>query len=87
MKPKSLRHLSHYIVLLLLMVGSLVALIFTSRNILSHTVFLIFITVSYLFWGIVHSAVEKELNSKIVLEYLLLGLLGLTMVLGVLYYL
>lgn len=87
MKPKSLRHLSHYIVLLLLMVGSLVALIFTSRNILSHTVFLIFITVSYLLWGVIHSAIEKELTTKTFLEYSILGLLGLTMVLSVLYYL
>src|SRR3989338_7536825 len=45
------------------------------------------IAVAYFLWGIIHSALEGELHSEIILEYLLFGLLGLALVLGVLYYL
>lgn len=86
-KPKSLRHLSHYVVLLILMLTGLIALIFTGKSTVFHTTILVFTAAAYFFWGLVHQALEKELHAEIILEYLLFSLLGLALVLGVLYYL
>ena len=87
MKNKSLRHISHYAVLLILMVTGLIIASVTGKSTVFHTIILISIAVAYFIWGIIHSALEGELHSEIVLEYLLFGLLGLALVLGVLYYL
>ena len=87
MKPKSLRHLSHYIVLLFLMVAGLIALTFYGKTTFSHTAILVLVAVSYFFWGVIHQYLENELHSETVMEYLLFTLLGLALGLGVLYYL
>ncbi len=87
MKSKSLRHVSHYIVLLVLMVSGLIAVSLTGRNTASHTIVLASIAVAYFIWGVTHSVLEGELHAEIIFEYLLFALLGLALVLGVLYYL
>lgn len=87
MKNKSLRHISHYTTLLVLMVVGLLTASFTGRNTIFHTIILVSIAAAYFIWGIIHTVLEGELHSEIVLEYLLFGLLGLALVLGVLYYL
>ncbi len=87
MKHKSLRHISHYSVLLVLMVVGLTSIAIFGKDTSSHTFILVGLAIVYFLWGIVHSALEGELHSEIVLEYLLFDLLGLALVLGVLYYL
>ncbi|MFZ2202086.1 MAG: hypothetical protein WAV56_01685 [Microgenomates group bacterium] len=87
MKNKSLRHISHYAVLLILMVVGLVSVTITGKNTITHTLILIALAASYTIWGLIHSALEGELHSEVIMEYLLFGLLGLALVLGVLYYL
>ncbi len=87
MTSKSLRHLTHYIVLLAIMMTGLVAMIASGRSTLTHTVILILLSISYFVWGLVHQFLEKELHLEIILEYLLFSLLGLAFVFGVLYYL
>jgi len=75
MKNKSLRHISHYAILLILMVTGLIIAAVTGKSTVFHTIILISIAVAYFIWGIIHSALEGELHSEIVLEYLLFGLL------------
>ena len=87
MKNKSLRHISHYAILLTLMVIGLVVVSVTGKSTPVHTFILISIAATYFLWGVIHSALEGELHSEIVMEYLLFGLLGLSLILGVLYYL
>ena len=87
MTSKSLRHLSHYIVLLVILMGGLVAMLASGKSALTHTIILICISLSYFIWGVVHHTLEKELHLEIVLEYLIMSVLGLALVLGVLYYL
>ena len=87
MTPKSLRHISHYAILLILMVVGLIIASVTDKSTVFHTLILIGIAAAYFLWGLIHSALEGELHSEIILEYLLFGLLGLALVLGVLYYL
>ncbi|MFZ2202705.1 MAG: hypothetical protein WAV56_04940 [Microgenomates group bacterium] len=87
MTNKSLRHISHYAILLILMIVGLIITTVAGKGTIFHTLLLIGIAVAYFLWGIIHSILEGELHSEIILEYLLFGLLGLALVLGVLYYL
>lgn len=87
MKNKSLRHVYHYVVLLVLMIAGLIAASLTGRNTDSHTIVLVSIAVAYFLWGVIHSALEGEFHPEIIFEYLLFASLGLALVLGVLYYL
>ncbi len=87
MMNKSLRHISHYAVLLCLMVAGLIALTLTGKSTPLHTLILIVIAVAYFFWGVIHSMLERQLHSEIVMEYLLMSLLGLFFIIGVFYYL
>lgn len=87
MTTKSLRHISHYIVLLIILMAGLIAMIGSGKSTLLHTIILIIISASYLVWGVIHHFIEKELHIEIVLEYLIFSLLGTVFVLGVLYYL
>ncbi len=87
MKNKTLRHLSHYIVLLVLMVIGLTVLTFVNQSTFSHTLVLILMALTYFVWGIIHQILDGEISLEIVLEYFLISILGLALVLGVLYYL
>lgn len=87
MTSKSLRHLGHYIILLVILMTGLVGMIVSGKSAPTHTVILISISVGYFVWGIIHHLLEKDLHPEIVLEYFLMSSLGLATVLGVLYYL
>jgi len=87
MTAKSLRHLSHYIVLLLILMSGLLAMIVSGKSTLFHTLILVLISLSYFIWGVVHSFLEKEFHLEIILEYFFFSLLGFAFVMGVLYYL
>jgi hypothetical protein len=41
-------------------------------------------TLLYVFWGIVHHLINHDLHAKIVVEYVLIGVLGLTMIIFIL---
>jgi len=41
-------------------------------------------TFLYVFWGIVHHLINHDLHVKIVVEYVLIGILGLTMIIFIL---
>jgi fructose-specific phosphotransferase system IIC component len=87
MRNKSLRHISHYVVLLCLMVAGLIALTLVPKSTPVQTLILISISAAYFLWGVIHSSLERELHSEILMEYLLYSLLGLFFILGVFYYL
>lgn len=38
----------------------------------------------YIFWGIIHHLINHDLHVKIVVEYVLIGILGLTMIIFIL---
>lgn len=87
MTGKSLRHIFHYSILLIMMVAGIIAIIFTGRNLSAQTGIVILIGFAYFVWGLVHHALERTLHAEVVIEYLLLAALGIGSVLGVLYYL
>lgn len=87
MTGKPLRHLGHYIFLLIIMSLGIVLVLLTGKNLSLQTGVVILIALSYFIWGLVHHALEKELHFEIIMEYLLLACLGAGSILGVIYYL
>ena len=87
MTGKSFRHITHYAVMLFIMIAGIVSIVFTGRNLSTQTGIIVMLALSYLIWGIVHHSLENTLHSEVVIEYLLLAVLGAGCVLSVLYYL
>lgn len=87
MKTKTIRHLSHYLILLIVCFSGLVFVIFTPHRRDIQGLLVGLIALIYFVWGIIHHKIERELNFEIVVEYLLFSLLGSLAVLSVLYYL
>lgn len=76
-------HFSHYLILILILsVGGLVFLLDSNKTIKFQVGTLI--AIAYIFWGMIHHFLEKNLNFKIVVEYLLIGALSVTLLGGVL---
>lgn len=74
-------HLSYYILLFLLMLLGLVASLFFSPNKQAQTIFIIFTGIIYIFSGILHHVLEHDINLKVVVEYILIGGLGISLML------
>lgn len=76
-------HFSHYLILILILsVGGLVFLLDSNKTIKFQVGTLI--AIAYIFWGIIYHFLEKNLNLKIVIEYLLIGALSVALLGGVL---
>lgn len=71
------KHLGYYISLLVILFLGLFLTLYASPNIILQS-FLIFLTIIfYVIWGILHHYINHELTSKIVVEYVLIGTLGI----------
>lgn len=76
-------HFWHYLILLLiLLVGGLVFILEPNKIIKFQVGTLI--AVAYVFWGIIHHSLEKNLNFKIMVEYMLIGTLSMALLGGIL---
>lgn len=76
MKNKTLKHLSHYVILLTLMFLGLLLFSVSSHTPLFQVLIVIILSLTYLLWGILHHLIEKNLYLEVFLEYLLFSLLG-----------
>lgn len=80
MPKKILKHFGYYFILLLIFAIGFIATIFSSPN-LNLQILIIICTISfYVFWGIWHHKKTHELTNKIIIEYILIGLLGLSII-------
>lgn len=87
MKKTNIRHLIHYLLLLIIMVTSIIAVsLFSSRPGL-QAISVILASLGYISWGLVHHHKEKTLYMEVAAEYVLLGILGVVIALGLIYYL
>ena len=79
--PKQKEHILHYVPLaVILLLGLGVALRFSyDRQLQIMTV--VALAGFYVAWGVLHHALHHTLVAKIVLEYVLLAILGITIVL------
>lgn len=76
-------HFWHYLFLvLILLVGSLVFTLDPNKIIKFQVGTLV--ATAYVFWGIIHHSLEKNLNWKIMVEYMLIGALSVVLLGGIL---
>lgn len=87
MKTKTIRHLAHYVFLLVIVLVGITGILFTHGQPLTQGLIIFGLAVTYFLWGLFHHLSEKSLEPEIILEYLLISVLGAGAVLAVLYYL
>ena len=78
MYKKFKKHLGYYISLIAILVLGLILILLTSPNIKTQVI-MVFLTVFfYVLWGILHHLINHELTLRIVIEYVLIGALGMS---------
>lgn len=78
MKEYDKRHIFHYILLVILLgLISMLILAFQFERIL-QLVFVVFFASAYTIWGLIHHHKAGDLHPKILTEYLLVSILGAT---------
>ena len=77
-------HIGYYISLVVILgFGFLLVSLFSPNREL-QTVVVTLTTLFYISWGIIHHLINHDLHTKIVVEYVLIGSLGLTIILFIL---
>jgi hypothetical protein len=78
---KSLKsHLGYHISLALILSFGLLLVYLSAPNRGLQIMIVVLTAVFYVFWGIMHHLINHDLHAKIVVEYMLIGGLGLTIV-------
>ena len=77
-------HLGYYTSLIAIFAFGFLLVSLASPNRKLQIVVAILTTLLYIFWGIVHHLINHDLHIKIVVEYVLIGILGLTMIIFIL---
>ncbi len=80
LKEKVITHLTYYIVLLLIFALGIWACIVAYPNILSQVIIISATILAYVLWGVSHHKRNHQLSTKIMVEYILIGILGLSMI-------
>lgn len=78
MKEKIKKHLGYYIVFTLVQVLGLILIISVAGNRQIQLTAILAMTCFYFIFAIAHHLLDHDLNAKIVVEYALMGCLGLT---------
>jgi hypothetical protein len=87
MKKTNIRHLIHYLLLLIIMVSAVISVSLFSARPAYQAISVVLASLGYIAWGLIHHHKEKTLYKEVALEYILLGILGVTASLGLIYYL
>ena len=78
------RSILDYLLLTLIVSIAIILTLFFNGNQYYQQLVIIGLSVLYIVWGIIHHLMEKTLQARIVLEYLLYALLGSIVVIGLL---
>ena len=81
MIKKNESHLAYYIFLVLILGFGLSGVYLSSPNRQLQMIIVVSTTLFYVGFGILHHLLNHDLNPKIVVEYILIGSLGLSLVL------
>ena len=81
---KPLRSIVDYLLLTIIVSLAVVAILFFNGNNFIQQIIIVALSILYIVWGILHHLKEKNLQARIVLEYVLFALLGCIIVIGLL---
>ena len=84
MFKKTHDHIGYYIFLVLILVFGFLLVSLFSPNKQMQVAVIILTALSYCVWGILHHLINHDLHAKIVVEYILIGILGVTIILFIL---
>lgn len=74
---KNKKHTGHYFFLIVILALGFLGIVSAYPNKKTQTEFLILVALLYVIWGLVHQHQNHSLNSKIVVEYILIAALGI----------
>ncbi|MGA2911179.1 MAG: hypothetical protein ABSE17_00870 [Candidatus Levyibacteriota bacterium] len=78
MFKKLQKHLGYYLSLLAILLLGLALILLTSPNLKSQSLIISATVFFYILWGVLHHLINHELSLRIVIEYVLIGALGLS---------
>ena len=78
MYKKFKKHTGYYLSLFAILLLGLILIVVSSPNIRFQSVVLLLTVVFYILWGLLHHFINHELTYKIMIEYVLIGLLGIS---------
>jgi hypothetical protein len=77
MHKKFKQHLGYYISLMAILLLGLALVLLTSPNLKTQSFVILLTVFFYVLWGVLHHLINHELTVKIMIEYVLIGGLGL----------
>jgi len=78
MFKKFKKHLGYYISLIAILCFGLISVLITSPNVKAQVVMISLTVFFYVLWGILHHLINHKLTLRIVIEYVLIGALGIS---------
>ena len=78
MYKKFKKHLGYYISLILILSLGLISILLASPNIKLQAVIVFMTVFFYVLWGMLHHLINHELTLRIMIEYVLIGALGMS---------
>ena len=78
MYKKFKKHEGYYLSLFMILILGLLLTFLATPNFMFQTIIILITILFYVLWGILHHLINHELTAKIVIEYILIGLLGVS---------
>lgn len=78
MYQKLQKHFGYYLSLAAILGLGLALILLTSPNIKLQSLVILLTVLFYILWGVLHHLINHELSARIVIEYILIGVLGLS---------
>ena len=78
MYQKLQKHFGYYLSLMAILGLGLALILLTSPNIKLQSLVILLTVFFYVLWGVLHHLINHELSARIVIEYILIGVLGLS---------
>jgi len=78
MKKKLKKHIGYYLSLLIIFSIGFLLTIFVSPNLKLQEITISLTIAAYVLWGIFHHYKNHELTNRIMIEYILIGLFGIS---------
>lgn len=77
-------HYIHFIVLLIILALGIGLFFYTQSNRMLQLAVGIATAIAYITWGVIHHAMQRDLYAKVVVEYVLMGLIAILLLLTIL---
>ncbi len=81
MKELTLKHFWYYFALICVQVSGLFAMFYFAYDRYLQIITVSVMALFYVFWAVIHHQLHHDLQVKIVIEYILIGILGVLIVL------